>query len=131
VIEIQKTGAIAITVAILATGIECVKGTSFCLLNGLALRGEIDDEATAKLRRLLEELDRKSPPNVDRGNIQIKLDSPGGSVAAAMEIGRLMRKYRMAAAVMPNSICVSACVLIYAGAVARLFLSTWTTKCCR
>jgi ATP-dependent protease ClpP protease subunit len=128
---IQKIGAVAVTLAILITAtyaqagevsgrIECVKGTSFCLLNGLALRGEIDDEATAKLRRLLEELDRKSPPNVDRGNIQIALDSPGGSVAAAMEIGRLMRKYRMAAAVMPNSICVSACVLIYAGAVARL-----------
>jgi ATP-dependent protease ClpP protease subunit len=130
---IQKIRAVAITLAILTTAtmrhaqageisgrVECVKATSFCSIKGLALRGEIDDEATAKLRRLLEELDRKSPPTVDRGNIQIELDSPGGSVAAAMEIGRLMRKYRMAAAVKPNSICVSACVLIYAGAVARL-----------
>jgi ATP-dependent protease ClpP protease subunit len=96
------------------------QGYMFCLLDGLALKGEIDDAATAQLRRLLEELDLRSLPGVDRGNTQIKLDSPGGSVVAAMTIGRLLRKYRMAAIVEPNTICASACVLVYAGAVVRL-----------
>jgi hypothetical protein len=100
--------------------VECDKVTLFCQLDGLALKGEIDDTSTAKLRRLLDELDLRSSSKFDRGNTQIKLDSPGGSVTAAIAIGKLLRKYRMAAVVEPNTICASACVLVYAGAVVRL-----------
>jgi hypothetical protein len=50
---------------------------------------------------------------------KIKLNSLGGSVPAAMAIGRLLRKYRMLARVTPSSVCISACVLVYAGAVTR------------
>lgn len=128
----RKSGLFLIAVMILAATlasaqagevlgrVECHKATLFCYLEGLALKGEIDDASTAKLRRLLDELDLRSSPKLDRGNMQIKLDSPGGSVTAAITIGKLLRKYRMAAVVEPNTVCASACVLVYAGAVVRL-----------
>jgi ATP-dependent protease ClpP protease subunit len=94
--------------------------TLFCHLEELSLKGEIDDAATAKLRDLLEEFDIRSLPRSDRGNNRIELDSPGGSVVAAMTMGRLLRQYRMAAVVEPDGICLSSCVLVYAGAVVRL-----------
>jgi ATP-dependent protease ClpP protease subunit len=100
--------------------LECDKVTLFCYLKDATLSGEIDDATTAKLRRLLDEFDLRSLPKADRGTTQIKLDSPGGSGVAAIEIGKLFRKYRMAAVVEPGALCASSCVLIYAGAVVRM-----------
>lgn len=130
--EIRKLRVISVVAAISAAAVcsaaasdvsgrvRCDSTTLFCYMEGVALNGEIDDTTTAKLRRLLEEFDLRSLPSVDRGNTQIKLNSPGGSVVEAMAIGRLFRKYRMAALVEPGAICASSCVLIYAGAVVRL-----------
>jgi hypothetical protein len=50
----------------------------------------------------------------------IQLDSPGGSVAAAMQIGRLFREKRVLVIVPYQAACNSACVLVLAGAVNRL-----------
>ncbi|WP_338833317.1 ATP-dependent Clp protease proteolytic subunit [Bradyrhizobium septentrionale] len=101
--------------------VECDKRTLFCYMQGVTITGEIDETTTAKLRRLLEELDLRSLPGPDdRGSTHVKLNSPGGSVAEAMAIGRLFRKYRMGAVVEPGALCASSCVLIYAGAVYRL-----------
>lgn len=47
------------------------------------------------------------------------LDSNGGSVDTAMKIGRLIRRSSGAAFVTENSKCLSACVLILAGAARR------------
>lgn len=101
--------------------VECDKRTLFCYMQGVKISGEIDGATTTKLRRLLEELDLRSLPGIDdRGTTQVKLNSPGGSVEEAMTIGRLFRRYRMGATVEPDAICLSSCVLIYAGAVNRL-----------
>jgi hypothetical protein len=49
----------------------------------------------------------------------VGLDSPGGSVIAAMAVGQLIRHKNMAAGVLQRATCSSACVLILAGGVSR------------
>jgi ATP-dependent protease ClpP protease subunit len=49
----------------------------------------------------------------------IHLDSLGGSVQAAFDIGRLLRSANATVDIGPNKQCVSACVLILAGATGR------------
>jgi len=49
----------------------------------------------------------------------VDLDSDGGNVFAAMEIGRMFRKARVRASLLPRGKCLSACVLLLAGAVVR------------
>jgi ATP-dependent protease ClpP protease subunit len=111
-----------------AAGVGKVRGrvdcqtANYCLFTGLALIGTIDDAMTKQLIGLFEEFDLRVDPKIQTDGFfhtEIRLNSVGGSVSAAMEIGRLLRKHRMRAVVRPTSICVSACVLIYAGAVTR------------
>jgi hypothetical protein len=49
----------------------------------------------------------------------IDINSPGGNLDAAMAIGRLLRKNRVTISIPKDGECVSACVMIYAGAVRR------------
>jgi len=55
------------------------------------------------------------------GSKQLTINSPGGNVDASMAIGRLLRKNRMTILIPKGAECVSACVLIFAGAVSRLY----------
>lgn len=48
------------------------------------------------------------------------LNSPGGSVKAAMSIGKELRRMHMSVFITKSSECTSACVLILAGAVNRM-----------
>jgi hypothetical protein len=63
--------------------------------------GEITDQSPAKLKKLLT--------NKDYRKLPILLNSPGGRVEAAMEMGRLIRKYGMNTAVAWSNIkgCIS------------------------
>jgi hypothetical protein len=102
--------------------VDCDQKTKFCLINGLTINGTIDDTTTAALSQLIETFGRQRDPKVQTADLTgttIKLDSPGGSVPAAMAIGRLLRMNRMKAFVDPYASCLSSCVLIYAGAVTR------------
>jgi hypothetical protein len=49
----------------------------------------------------------------------VYLDSPGGDVAAALEIGRILRREGMSATVERGAHCMSACVFVLAGAEKR------------
>ena len=49
----------------------------------------------------------------------VVLNSPGGSVADALEMGRLIREKRFATAVEAGKYCVSSCPLVFAGGVDR------------
>ena len=58
----------------------------------------------------------------------VYLNSPGGAIAPAMAIGRMLRKERAWLVVArdradPPAICASACILILAGAVSRTYTS--------
>lgn len=62
-----------------------------------------------------------SPPG--RDHFPLVIDSNGGDISAAMELGRELRK-RTATVVVENATCASACVLVLAGAVERSVFST-------
>lgn len=55
-------------------------------------------------------------------NYAISLNSIGGDVATAMAIGRVLRRGEKSAVVGANDVCVSACVLILAGATHRAII---------
>ena len=82
----------------------------------LAIDGEIDSATVDKVRELFAV--RRAHPKANEG---ISINSLGGNVAAAMEIGRMFRQERAWLAV--DHDCVSACVLVLAGAIDRLVSS--------
>lgn len=102
--------------------VEC-HGLKVCIVEGLKVRGVIDQESADEVLQLLREAeartDKSQAPDRTSFANYITLDSPGGSVLAAMAIGRLARQHRLVALVPRGASCVSACVLIYAGAVVR------------
>ena len=76
--------------------------------DSLILSGEIKKSDVVELTKLLPKY--KS----------IWLNSPGGDVSAAMDIGRLLRRFDSVAFVDYNQVCVSACVLVLAGSTFRM-----------
>ena len=103
--------------------VDCEQFKGSCFISDLAIRGPIDDSTTAKLTEIFAEFSRKADPKKQPdgfSHTRIELDSRGGSVSAAMAIGRLLRKNRMTAQIPTSGQCSSACVFIYAGAVTRL-----------
>jgi hypothetical protein len=102
--------------------VDCAR-KGYCLIKDLALEGTINDAMTEKLIRLFDDFrrqyDEKKQPD-GFSHTEIDLNSGGGSVPAAMAIGRLLRQHRMTAWIKPGAVCNSACVLIYAGAASRL-----------
>ena len=86
----------------------------FCQNNNCAgvieIKGEISRGDYDKLSVALEGVDP----------VFISIDSPGGSIDEAMKIGQLLRNRELAVEVADSGECVSACVLILAGAVHRL-----------
>ena len=102
--------------------VYCDRPTGNCLIKGLAIKGEIDNKIAEDFRRLIDTFNQQRSQHsqsIDLSGTTINLDSSGGSVLAAMAIGRLLRSNRMTASVDPYASCLSSCVLIYAGAVAR------------
>ncbi len=75
----------------------------------LSLRGAISPGDGA---RIVEELQTGRPALVT-------LDSPGGSVSDALEIGRTVRAIEAETRLADASICLSACPYIFAGGTAR------------
>jgi hypothetical protein len=57
-----------------------------------------------------------------RGGKQIIVNSLGGSLDGSMALGRLLRRNRMTILIPKGAECVSACVMVFAGAVSRLYL---------
>jgi hypothetical protein len=57
----------------------------------------------------------------DESTFMVMLDSQGGDVRAALELGRLFRKARVTATVGIDHKCLSSCVFLLAGAVRRYF----------
>jgi ATP-dependent protease ClpP protease subunit len=88
----------------------------------IGINGEIDDttvESVAKLfdRRHQRKCDTIKADDFDAYGVSYVINSRGGSVAAAMAIGRIFRREHAHLAVERE--CISACVLILAGAVDR------------
>lgn len=58
--------------------------------------------------------------NISKGCKSLLVNSQGGSVIAAIKMGRLLRKNQMDIQVWSGGSCASACIFLYAGAVARI-----------
>jgi hypothetical protein len=82
------------------------------------ITGEIDDSSVNHFKQFIEGAN-KQYAGVSLKYSDVVLNSPGGSVNAAMAIGRMLRSERLVAQVNYGNICYSSCVLILAGAVAR------------
>ena len=78
------------------------------------LKGIINDAMLEKFRLVLAEV-----PTHRKARLHVDIDSPGGSIRAAMEIGRIMRQREMDVLVHPGASCASACVLVFAAGVER------------
>ena len=79
--------------------------------NFVYLSGAITGNTVEEARKVLSSLP-------DSGTTYAALSSPGGDVQAAIEIGRMLREKRIHVVVVNQ--CASACVLVYAGGVARI-----------
>lgn len=88
----------------------------FCTFD-LNISGPIDDGIAAEVDAKIKEMHKDSR---DVRDSMVTIDSPGGSVVAAMTIGQLLRQERLPILVERNAICASSCVLILAGAVRRV-----------
>ena len=95
----------------------------WCEVKDLEIVGEIDAATIEKVKRLFDEsyerAVREKKASLSVGQI-VSLNSPGGSITAAMAIGRILRRERLLAVVPHSGVCHSACVLIFAGAVQRM-----------
>jgi hypothetical protein len=101
--------------------VECYAAT--CGIAGTKIVGDIDAASADKVRRLLDEARERADREKKtlRNSSSINIDSYGGSVIAAMEIGRMLRKDRVGLQV--DGHCYSSCVLVLAGAVSRCCFS--------
>lgn len=93
---------------------------SYCMLE-IDFEGSISTTSVSAFRRMLgygEAAFAALPPGRHL-KYRALLNSPGGSVGAAMEFGRLLREKSASTNVNPNQQCVSACVLALIGGPER------------
>ncbi len=96
------------------------------------LKGEIKSGDLIKLKVVFESPTRhrvfipnfKPPTEI----FELQLNSRGGSLEEAMEIGRWVRKNKIHTRMPSNSECISSCVYIFAAGVSRVSFSFWAQK---
>lgn len=93
------------------TDLDSCSKDAMCLL----ISGAIDDLDAIKVQMR----DSTHLGKGRRAGVGVMLDCPGGDIFAAMKIGRHLRAMRAIAWVDSNGRCLSACVLVLAGAVSR------------
>ena len=81
--------------------------------NIVSAHGEIETASVDAFREFLKRYNRLGAP----WDVVLKLDSNGGSLAAALEIGRLIRAHQIT--VLVSEKCLSACVFVLMGGVQR------------
>ena len=83
--------------------------------------GVIDRNTPNQVASALNEIKRHGHDN-NGSSIGLSLNSEGGNVEAAIEIGILARNNELATWVHPNAVCASACTLTFLGGVVRTML---------
>lgn len=91
---------------------ECPSSQSECH----EISGLITQKDLQQVRTITERVERRG----NKATHFFRLNSKGGDIDAAIGIGRELRKISAVAAVTDNSVCLSACVFVLAGAVQRL-----------
>ena len=84
----------------------------------LSLIGKIEPGDSEKIERRIHEIEQPKAIRLRVG--MLKLSSPGGDLAEAMRIGRLLRSRQISTFVTSDASCASACVFILAAGVSRI-----------
>jgi ATP-dependent protease ClpP protease subunit len=91
----------------------------------IEIYGEIRQSTADLFRSLVSDAHKRADHEKKALEITVALNSPGGAIGPAMDIGRMIRRENAGALVQIDlegrAICNSACVLILAGAVIRTF----------
>jgi ATP-dependent protease ClpP protease subunit len=90
-----------------------VDNTDSCSFR-IFISGEITTGTVSRLQKALARWDQREV-------LFVRLNSPGGDIAAAMTMGRIIRKSRGHTMVEGNATCASACVLIFGAGISRIF----------
>lgn len=103
---------------------------AFVVAHGVSARADIDGfgESCGAYSGCFEVSGAITQADVDRAKYLLQyrktptvfLDSPGGSLSAALQIGAIMRQSRAIGVVLPGKTCVSSCVFLLAGASWRV-----------
>jgi len=105
-------------------GPTCDASVKACTLL-LQINGEITDNTVRQVQQSVDKTRKQAEVNKYFFSfLAVELNSEGGSVDAAMAIGRIIRKEEAGAWVGRGSICLSACVLVLAGGSFRTFEGT-------
>ena len=83
------------------------------------LRGVLDASRLQLIRHALVRRDAARRALHRDVDLRIDVDSQGGEVFAAMQIGRILREERASIAIRNGASCISSCVLLLMGAVER------------
>ena len=97
--------------------------TAFCFI---FVSGQIPPDAKERFVRVYRTLglDDRSPgePRLFRKQLIVLLDSQGGDISGAMDLGRFLRFRQAEIGVRADAVCASACVLTLIGGVTRMVL---------
>jgi ATP-dependent protease ClpP protease subunit len=93
----------------------------FCTNFGITIEGEITQADVLALTKAIATINKKSlnRPCLS-GKIIVKLNSTGGDIRSAIQLGRIMRKNEAHILVRSGNECSSACVFVFAGGVRRI-----------
>jgi len=83
------------------------------------IRGVLDSSRLQLIRHALVRRDAARRALHRDVDLRIDVDSQGGEVFAAMQIGRILREERASIAIRNGASCISSCVLLLMGAVER------------
>ncbi len=83
------------------------------------IHGAIDRSRLQLVRRALERRDAARQALRRDVALRVDVDSAGGEVFAALEIGRILREERASIRVLDGASCISSCVLLLMGATER------------
>jgi hypothetical protein len=100
-------------------GPTCDPTFKACILV-IQINGEITDDTATRLENAISRVRNSAGASQYTFTfLSVELNSPGGSVDAAMKIGRILRKEGPIVDVKSDARCLSACILILAGATTR------------
>ncbi len=95
----------------------------------LRLTGMIEPGDAEKLREQLVKLQASSPARHGMPLATLELSSLGGDLYEGVRIGELLRKFRVAAVVRKQDICLSACALALLGGTAVRAAAAYPADC--
>ena len=100
---------------------SCDKLREEVICMAVSLSGKIGQGDLNKLQQMTSRLETATQKGAFKSRVSlVYLDSPGGSVMAAMELGRFIRSKQIATKVVEDDNCASSCVLAFVGGVKRI-----------